>query len=254
MKDLKTLPEGASLAAKILAVMADVEEVAKDSVNAFHKYKYASDAAIITEVRKAMIAHRLIAIPDQKRCDVVGEMTTITVEYTLIDADSGESTKATVHGQGKDSGDKGAYKAATGAEKYFFLKTFLIPTTDDPESNGNGKAEQRPAAKSGPWKPSPKPAPAPAPPKPAPAPAEKVPEKGPMKMNEKDENDCLLGAEIVDAFYAAETLEALEQLASKHKDEIVGFKKDLKDWVRQEYVSVRKRFLTEPAESQKRGK
>ncbi len=51
----------------------------------------------------------------------------------LLDVDSGESHVSTAYGQGQDKGDKGVYKAATGAEKYFLLKTFLIATGDDAE-------------------------------------------------------------------------------------------------------------------------
>lgn len=243
----RTKPEGAALAVKILAVMADVEEVAKDSLNAFHKYKYASDAAIITAVRVAMIKHRLIAIPDQKACvfepsEKEGGMTTITVEYTLIDADSGESTKAVVHGQGKDSGDKGAYKAATGAEKYFFLKTFLIPTTDDPEGNGNSEKKTLPFAKSAP---AAKPAPSV---KPA---AKSEPEK---KLSPKELNDCQTAARIVDEFNATETLEALEVLGEKHKPQIDKFNDELKAWTRGEYISSKKRFPAKPAATTEGGK
>ena len=34
-------------------------------------------------------------------------------------------------------GDKGVYKAITGAVKYIFMKNFLIPTGDDPEKDNN---------------------------------------------------------------------------------------------------------------------
>ena len=45
-------------------------------------------------------------------------------------------------GQGIDSGDKGAYKAATGVNKYVLMKVFQLATGDDPEKDddsGNGK-------------------------------------------------------------------------------------------------------------------
>lgn len=140
-----------SLGKKIVAVMSAVDKVNKDARNDFHNYNYASDEAIVTEVRAAMIKHKLIAVPNQKSCtvqklsDAEGDLTTIQVEYTLIDADSGEELKASVFGQGHDKLDKGVYKASTGAEKYFLLKTFMIPTGDDPErSNGSAPSRARP--------------------------------------------------------------------------------------------------------------
>jgi hypothetical protein len=38
-------------------------------------------------------------------------------------------------GEGQDAGDKGPYKAMTGAQKYALMKTFMIPTGDDPEAD-----------------------------------------------------------------------------------------------------------------------
>lgn len=130
------------IGAKILKVMEAVKSVAKDSRNDFHKYKYASDAAIVTTIRKELIKNTLICIPKQIGIQVVGDITTLEIEYTLLDVQSGETIVTKVYGQGKDSGDKGVYKAATGGEKYYLLKTFLLPTDDDPENDRKGKFEQ----------------------------------------------------------------------------------------------------------------
>jgi len=123
------------IASKIVKVMEGIESVSKDGFNAFHKYKYVTDAAIVTEIRKSMIANKVVAIPKQLSCSQNGDLTTIQVEYTLIDAESGESLTSLVYGYGQDKGDKGIYKAATGAEKYFLMKTFLLATDDDPEDD-----------------------------------------------------------------------------------------------------------------------
>lgn len=122
-----------SIYKKILAVMSAVDRVQKDKRNDFHKYNYVSDEAIVGEVRKEIINQHLVVMPSQKSCTLTGDMTTLEVEYTMIDTDSGESVTSRVFGYGQDKGDKGVYKAATGAEKYFLLKTFMIPTGDDPE-------------------------------------------------------------------------------------------------------------------------
>ena len=53
----------------------------------------------------------------------------------MVDAQSGESLSSTIIGSGQDKGDKGPYKAYTGAQKYFLMKTFMIPTGDDPEKD-----------------------------------------------------------------------------------------------------------------------
>lgn len=130
-----------NIGAKILKVMEAIKSVAKDGTNSFHKYKYATDAAIVGTIRKELIKNKLICIPKQLSCIVSGEMTTLEIEYTMLDIDSGEALVTKVFGQGKDSGDKGVYKASTGGEKYFYLKTFAIPTDDDPENDRKGKFE-----------------------------------------------------------------------------------------------------------------
>jgi len=46
-------------------------------------------------------------------------------------------------GQGADKGDKGVYKAITGAKKYFIANLFLIPTDDDPEGNDDYEKQMK---------------------------------------------------------------------------------------------------------------
>lgn len=142
---------------KILAVMESVQNIEKDGRNAHFDYKYVSDEAIVTKLRVELIKQKLIVVPNGKSCTVtIGKdksggdqfLTQLEVQYQLLDTDSGESLTATAYGQGQDKGDKGVYKAATGAEKYFLLKTFLIPTGDDPEKEPY--ANTRPAQSTGP--------------------------------------------------------------------------------------------------------
>ena len=72
-------------------------------------------------------------------------ITTVTVDGTFIDGDTGEVMPiATFVGTGADTGDKGVFKAMTGAEKYLLLKAFLISTGDDPE--GDEKVDKEEAA------------------------------------------------------------------------------------------------------------
>lgn len=131
-----------ALGKKILAVMKEVGPIAKDARNEFHKYDYVSDAAVVRAMRDAMISNGLILVPshvERRHNPTLTDLTELTVEYTLIDVDSGESIKSFAMGDGSDKGDKGIYKAMTGAEKYYLTKTFLIPTEDDPEKEAKSK-------------------------------------------------------------------------------------------------------------------
>ncbi len=64
-----------------------------------------------------------------------GTLTTVKMTFTFVDGESGEQYSVTYYGTGDDKGDKGVYKAYTGCLKYFLMKTFLVPTGDDPEAD-----------------------------------------------------------------------------------------------------------------------
>ncbi len=71
---------------------------------------------------------------------------TLVLSYRFYDIATGEYIEGSMEGDGADSGDKGVYKAITGAIKYIMTSTFLIPTNDDPEvaRKDEEKIEQKP--------------------------------------------------------------------------------------------------------------
>lgn len=129
------------LATKLAEVMAAVSRVPKRGRNEFHKYDYATEADIAEAIRKELAERHLVLLPAITGCqrEPVGEkgsvLTTLTMEFTFIDGESGETLTRPWLGAGTDKEDKGVYKAMTGGEKYFLLKTFLLPTGDDPEQS-----------------------------------------------------------------------------------------------------------------------
>jgi len=124
------------------AVMNKVSYIQKTGKNSFHGYKYASEADLLDKLRPAMIEAGLVLIPSLKNYTVTDDHgnTTVMVEYTLAHT-SGEiwPEKIVAVGCGNDRakngaiGDKGIYKALTGANKYLLFKLFQIETGDDPE-------------------------------------------------------------------------------------------------------------------------
>ncbi len=131
--------------AKILAVMGDVSHVVKDGMNQMQRYAYSSEYGVISAIRQSMIKHGLVIIPSVESVETrdVGEtksgtmqrMTTVTMKYAFVDAETGDKFEACFAGVGIDVGDKGIYKAITGANKYAILKSFQLPTGDDPEAD-----------------------------------------------------------------------------------------------------------------------
>lgn len=127
---------------KLSAVLAEVGYIQKDKRNDFHKYNYASETAILERLHPLFVTHGLILNINCSDYGRQGDLTLIKLTIKIIDADSGQEDISTFYGEGQDKGDKGIYKAYTGAIKYFLMKTFMIPTGDDPEQEGAEEKQQ----------------------------------------------------------------------------------------------------------------
>lgn len=118
--------------------MKEVGYVQKAGHNDFQNYKYATEADAIKAIRPAMLNHGLCMIPSVESVsqDEWGN-TNVIMLYRIFDEEGNFlSFRAAGSGNDKNSkgvGDKGIYKALTGASKYALLKTFLMETGDDPE-------------------------------------------------------------------------------------------------------------------------
>lgn len=129
---------------KILAISQEVEPMIKDGHNDFQNYDYLSETQVSLKMRELLNKHGVVFLHSTKQLDlkewknakdIQKFLTVIEVNYQFIDAESAEILQGTEIGHGEDSGDKGVYKAITGAIKYIFMKTFLIPTGDDQEND-----------------------------------------------------------------------------------------------------------------------
>ncbi len=142
----------AGLFKKICKVMGKVERVPKRGRNDFHRYDYVTESDLVDHVRKFMVEEGLVLFNNIREYEVNGEMATVTIEFTLCCTDTGESMTTSIVAEGQDKGDKKFYKAMAGGTKYYLMKTFLIPTGDDPEADtstdqrayGNPTQNQKP--------------------------------------------------------------------------------------------------------------
>ena len=132
------------LAKKLIAVMQECRYVAKNGVNTFHKYKYATCADVLEMVNAAFVKHGIASITVPEIVDLhevttakgsAERIATVKISIKLIDADSGESLEISGMGSGQDNGDKAVMKAQTAAIKYAYLLSFAISTGDDPEAD-----------------------------------------------------------------------------------------------------------------------
>jgi len=121
----------------------------KDGKNDFQNYLYLSEAQVSLKMRDLLNKHGVVfshatnILSESDWINTKGirqNMVTVNVNYKFYDVASGEFIEGSECGQGVDSGDKGIYKAITGAVKYIFMKNFLIPTGDDPEKSTSKSA------------------------------------------------------------------------------------------------------------------
>jgi hypothetical protein len=146
-----------NLVTKLSKIMGKLDTIGKSGYNEHHKYAYVMEADILEHVRSSLADNNIFVFSSVLSSTKEGDLTTVLMEYTLVDGDSGESVKVQAAGQGADRQDKGIYKAITGANKYFLLKNFMLPTGDDPENEGAQKHQQKPVAKAADTKNAPKP-------------------------------------------------------------------------------------------------
>ena len=120
---------------KILNIMRKVEYLAKDDKVEFGntKYKALSEEKVTAILRKAMLEENVIVFPIEMTETRDGNITHVHVKYRLVDTEDDSSIEVVSCGDGYDTQDKGAGKAMTYAFKYMWLRTFAIPTGDDPD-------------------------------------------------------------------------------------------------------------------------
>lgn len=135
---------------KLFNILNELNGVGQNGYNSFHKYKYTKQEDIIDAIKPLLIKNKLLItneVIEEETIEVMvgaskGVLCKVTLEFTITDLDSMAQIKQKYRGHGMDVGDKGIYKAMTGAEKYFYMKNFLISSgNDDPEYNGVEKIQ-----------------------------------------------------------------------------------------------------------------
>jgi hypothetical protein len=129
---------------KILAVMKEVNAVAKSSKNVAQGFSYRSIDAVMGELHKHMAKHGVFCVPTviQTTTEKVPTKSGGEQSHTKMDiaydfyAEDGSSIRSIVRGEAMDSGDKSSNKCLAVALKYALTQIFMIPTSDnkDPDA------------------------------------------------------------------------------------------------------------------------
>ena len=138
--------ETRNLYQKISAVMKEIQYLQKDdnvSTGRSGSYKAMSEEKVTQIVRESLIANGLVILPvaqAHSRSDLIdrdgvlkGYLSTVDTQYKIVDIDTGQFEILASSGTGADTQDKGVGKAMTYSYKYLLLRTFAIPTGDDPD-------------------------------------------------------------------------------------------------------------------------
>ena len=138
------------IAVKWLNILSTLKGVPKKGYNSHQNYHYIRESDIVDSIKDAILEQKVILRTDTKllRMDPVEKtrkdgskatefITTVEAVLTLSDTESGEELVFTSIGSGIDTGDKGVFKAVTGAVKYGLMKNFLMSDEGaDPENDG----------------------------------------------------------------------------------------------------------------------
>jgi hypothetical protein len=131
---------------KITAVMQDVQYLAKDDHVKFGTtdYKALSEEKVTVTMRAELLKHGLVVFPVEQTANRAGSITHVDVKYRIVNVENPDEYIEVVScGDGADTQDKGSGKAMTYAYKYMWLRTFALPTGEDPDKISTAELEDR---------------------------------------------------------------------------------------------------------------
>lgn len=139
------MSEQRNLYQKIHQVMQDVEYLSKDDKVEFGntKYKAISEEKVTSTLRASLIKNGLVIIPFEQEASKTGNISFVNTKYKIIDIESGQFEVLASSGEGADTQDKGVGKAMTYAYKYMLLRTFAIPTGEDPDKISSAELDEK---------------------------------------------------------------------------------------------------------------
>lgn len=121
---------------KIVAIMSEINYLSKDDTVSFGstKYKAISEEKVTSQIHPLLVKYKVAIVPIDINWQRNDNITHVDVTYRIVNA---EDPKDYIHvvscGDGADTQDKGSGKAMTYAYKYMILRTFAIPTGEDPD-------------------------------------------------------------------------------------------------------------------------
>lgn len=136
---------------KLLTIQTELTKVTKGGTNDYAKYKYARLGDVLDAIRPHLAIHNLVLTQSHTLIDASVDYNekahyakaTVVVTTTLTDIETGETIINECPGFAMDkNGDKGLYKALTGARKYSLVSLFNLDwDAQDPEDDGDNGSD-----------------------------------------------------------------------------------------------------------------
>lgn len=131
---------------KISLVMKDIEYLSKDDHVKFGQqdYKAISEEKVTKAVRESLIKNGIVIVPIEQEHGREGTISTVNTKYRIQNIEDTEDYIIAVSsGTGADTQDKGVGKAMTYSYKYLLLRTFAIPTGEDPDKISSAELDEK---------------------------------------------------------------------------------------------------------------
>lgn len=140
---------------KINEIMKNIEYLTKDDQVEFGstKYKAISEEKVTTAVRKELVKQGIVILPIQQESEnkelirtekSVNMLSSVHVRYKIVNIDDPtDFVEVESNGTGVDTQDKGVGKAMTYCYKYMLLRTFAIPTGEDPDKVSSAEEDDK---------------------------------------------------------------------------------------------------------------
>ena len=137
---------GMNIYQRIAEVMKEVQYLAKDDSIEFKstKYKAISEEKVTVAVRESLVKNGIVIVPIEQEHHRVDMLSTVNVRYRVQNIeDPADFIEVVLSGTGVDTQDKGVGKAMTYAYKYMLLRTFAIPTGEDPDKISSAETDDK---------------------------------------------------------------------------------------------------------------
>lgn len=141
---------------KINKIMDDIKYLNKDDTvgTGNYSYKAITEEKVTTSIREKLVTYGLVIIPIKQKRDVqqhgltnkgaINILVFLDVEYKIVNSHNPDDyIIATSSGSGVDTQDKAVGKAMTYAYKYLLLRTFAIPTGNDPDKIASSEIDKQ---------------------------------------------------------------------------------------------------------------